>query len=82
MCEKRNFCLISPHINAESISTTYALVKLQERLEAASKGLQVHVVGLSIHHAEVEIREKLAIPEYETERSICGGAGMFDRYIR
>ena len=35
----------------------------QERLEAASKGLQVHVVGLSIHHAEVEVREKLAIPE-------------------
>jgi len=35
----------------------------QERLEAASKGLQVHVVGLSIHHASVEVREKLAIPE-------------------
>jgi glutamyl-tRNA reductase len=35
----------------------------QERLEAASKGLQVHVVGLSIHHAQVEVREKLAIPE-------------------
>jgi len=32
-------------------------------LEAASKGLQVHCVGLSIHHAEVEVREKLAIPE-------------------
>lgn len=37
----------------------------EERLEAASKGLQVHVVGLSIHHAEVEVREKLAIPENE-----------------
>eukprot|EP00546_Thalassionema_frauenfeldii_P016374 CAMPEP_0178897450 /NCGR_PEP_ID=MMETSP0786-20121207/1755_1 /TAXON_ID=186022 /ORGANISM="Thalassionema frauenfeldii, Strain CCMP 1798" /LENGTH=516 /DNA_ID=CAMNT_0020568005 /DNA_START=194 /DNA_END=1744 /DNA_ORIENTATION=- len=35
----------------------------QERLEAASKGLQVHVVGLSIHHASVEVREKLAIAE-------------------
>lgn len=35
----------------------------QERLEAATKGLQVHVVGLSIHHAEVEVREKLAIAE-------------------
>jgi len=35
----------------------------EERLEAASKGLQVHVVGLSIHHASVEVREKLAIPE-------------------
>lgn len=37
----------------------------QERLEAASKGLQVHVVGLSIHHASVEVREKLAIAEAE-----------------
>jgi len=35
----------------------------EERLEAASKGLQVHVVGLSIHHADVEVREKLAIAE-------------------
>ena len=35
----------------------------QQRLEAASKGLQVHVVGLSIHHADVEVRERLAIPE-------------------
>ncbi|CAJ1954428.1 unnamed protein product [Cylindrotheca closterium] len=35
----------------------------EERLEAASKGLQVHCVGLSIHHAEVEVREKLAIAE-------------------
>mmetsp|Transcript_9697 Transcript_9697/g.19620 ORF Transcript_9697/g.19620 Transcript_9697/m.19620 type:complete len:513 (+) Transcript_9697:125-1663(+) len=35
----------------------------QERLEAATKGLQVHCVGLSIHHADVEVREKLAIPE-------------------
>lgn len=35
----------------------------KERLEAASKGLQVHVVGLSIHHAQVEVREKLAIAE-------------------
>ena len=32
-------------------------------MEAASKGLQVHVVGLSIHHAQVEVREKLAIAE-------------------
>lgn len=29
----------------------------------ASKGLQVHVVGLSIHHADVTVREKLAIAE-------------------
>jgi len=37
----------------------------EERLMAASKGLQVHVVGLSIHHASVEVREKLAIAESE-----------------
>mmetsp|Transcript_41552 Transcript_41552/g.99591 ORF Transcript_41552/g.99591 Transcript_41552/m.99591 type:complete len:523 (-) Transcript_41552:86-1654(-) len=37
----------------------------EERLEAASKGLQVHCVGLSIHHADVEVREKLAVPEHE-----------------
>ena len=35
----------------------------QERLQLASKGLQVHCVGLSIHHASVEVREKLAIAE-------------------
>lgn len=35
----------------------------EERLEAASKGLQVHCVGLSIHHADVEVRETLAIAE-------------------
>lgn len=32
-------------------------------MEAASKGLQVHCVGLSIHHADVEVREKLAVAE-------------------
>jgi glutamyl-tRNA reductase len=37
----------------------------EERLQLASKGLQVHVIGLSIHHAQVEVREKLAIPEDE-----------------
>lgn len=35
----------------------------QQRLELASKGLQVNVIGLSIHHASVEVREQLAIPE-------------------
>lgn len=35
----------------------------QERLAAATKGLQVHVMGLSIHHATVDVREKLAVPE-------------------
>eukprot|EP00568_Trieres_chinensis_P012834 CAMPEP_0183293540 /NCGR_PEP_ID=MMETSP0160_2-20130417/2184_1 /TAXON_ID=2839 ORGANISM="Odontella Sinensis, Strain Grunow 1884" /NCGR_SAMPLE_ID=MMETSP0160_2 /ASSEMBLY_ACC=CAM_ASM_000250 /LENGTH=533 /DNA_ID=CAMNT_0025454671 /DNA_START=133 /DNA_END=1734 /DNA_ORIENTATION=+ len=46
----------------------------QERLEAASRGLQVHVVGLSIHHADVEVREKLAVPESDwnaASASIC-----------
>jgi len=46
----------------------------QERLEAASKGLDVHVVGLSIHHADVEVREKLAIPEAgwnQASQQIC-----------
>lgn len=37
----------------------------EERLQLASKGLQVHAIGLSIHHAQVEVREKLAIPEAE-----------------
>lgn len=37
----------------------------EERLQAATKGLQVHVIGLSIHHAQVEVREKLAIAEAE-----------------
>lgn len=32
-------------------------------MQLASKGLQVHCVGLSIHHASVEVREKLAIAE-------------------
>lgn len=44
---------------------TRPCARTQERLQIASKGLQVHVVGLSIHHAEVEVREKLAIAEAE-----------------
>jgi glutamyl-tRNA reductase len=47
---------------------------LQERLELASKGLQVHVVGLSIHHASVNVREGLSIPESEwnaASRELC-----------
>lgn len=43
--------------------TTTTTITTQERLEAATKGLQVHVVGLSIHHSDVEVREKLAIAE-------------------
>jgi len=50
-----------------------------ERLELASKGLQVHVVGLSIHHASVEVREKLAIAEAdwnEASSEICATGGV------
>jgi glutamyl-tRNA reductase len=46
----------------------------EERLQLASKGLQVHVIGLSIHHASVEVREKLAIKEQdwnEASNEIC-----------
>lgn len=50
----------------EDASTTRVKKRTkEERLMAASKGLQVHVVGLSIHHASVEVRERLAIPEHE-----------------
>lgn len=51
----------------------------QERLELASKGLQVHVVGLSIHHAAVDVREKLAIAEAEWNNAsmeICESGGV------
>ena len=34
-----------------------------ERLNRANKGLETHVVGLSIHHSSVDVREKLAVPE-------------------
>lgn len=52
----------------------------QERLELASKGLQVHVIGLSIHHAQVEVREKLAIPESEwnTQSNILCSTGQVE----
>jgi glutamyl-tRNA reductase len=51
-----------------------------ERLELASKGLQVHVIGLSIHHAQVEVREKLAIPESEwnTQSNIICSTGQVE----
>eukprot|EP00980_Cylindrotheca_fusiformis_P028629 scaffold22620_cov131-Cylindrotheca_fusiformis.AAC.24 len=51
----------------------------EERLEAASRGLQVHCVGLSIHHAEVEVREKLAIAENDwntASAEICAGGDV------
>lgn len=56
----------------------------EERLEAASKGLQVHCVGLSIHHAEVEVREKLAIPEAEwnmASNEICAGGEVAEAAV-
>lgn len=51
-----------------------------ERLQLASKGLQVHVIGLSIHHAQVEVREKLAIPESEwnTQSNILCSTGQVE----
>lgn len=56
----------------------------EERLEAATKGLQVHVVGLSIHHAEVEVREKLAVPEHDWNKAsndICAGGAVAEAAV-
>jgi glutamyl-tRNA reductase len=53
-------------------------------LEAASKGLQVHCVGLSIHHAQVEVREKLAIPEdswNQASQDICAGGEIAEAAV-
>jgi len=52
-------------VNGQVANGTRRKKTKKERLELASKGLQVHVIGLSIHHAQVEVREKLAIPEAE-----------------
>jgi len=52
-------------VNGQVANRTRRKKTKEERLQLASKGLQVHVVGLSIHHAQVEVREKLAIPEPE-----------------
>jgi glutamyl-tRNA reductase len=60
-------------INGETTKSLFFL-SLQERLELASKGLQVHVVGLSIHHASVNVREGLSIPKSEwnaASRDLC-----------
>eukprot|EP00559_Dactyliosolen_fragilissimus_P005219 CAMPEP_0184860600 /NCGR_PEP_ID=MMETSP0580-20130426/5450_1 /TAXON_ID=1118495 /ORGANISM="Dactyliosolen fragilissimus" /LENGTH=522 /DNA_ID=CAMNT_0027357767 /DNA_START=493 /DNA_END=2061 /DNA_ORIENTATION=+ len=54
----------SQDVEAVNTGTRRKLTK-EERLELASKGVNVHVVGLSIHHAQVEVREKLAIPEHD-----------------
>mmetsp|Transcript_20187 Transcript_20187/g.29697 ORF Transcript_20187/g.29697 Transcript_20187/m.29697 type:complete len:520 (+) Transcript_20187:261-1820(+) len=56
----------------------------KERLQLASKGLQVHVIGLSIHHASVEVREKLAIPEYdwnEASNEICSTGAVSEAAV-
>lgn len=50
----------------------------------ASKGLQVHVIGLSIHHAEVEVREKLAIAEDDWNKAsneICANGKVAEAAI-
>lgn len=56
----------------------------QERLEAASKGLQVHCVGLSIHHADVKVREKLAVPECDwnaASNEICANGDVAEAAV-
>ena len=53
-------------------------------MEAASKGLQVHVLGLSIHHADVKVREKLAIPEADwnaASSTICEGGAVAEAAV-
>ena len=53
-------------------------------MEAASKGLQVHCVGLSIHHADVEVREKLAVPECDWNKAsneICDGGDIAEAAV-
>lgn len=52
-------------VNGQAANGTRRKKTKKERLELASKGLQVHVIGLSIHHAKVDVREKLAIPQPE-----------------
>lgn len=76
-----SFLYILPIIKSNFISSHFSK---QERLEAASKGLQVHCVGLSIHHAEVEVREKLAIPEAswnEASNEICAGGDIAEAAV-
>lgn len=56
----------------------------EERLQLASKGLQVHVLGLSIHHASVEVREKLAIPEADwntASNEICSTGAVSEAAV-
>merc|ERR1712238_331402 len=56
----------------------------KERLEAASKGLQVHCVGLSIHHADVDVREKLAVAECDwnvASNEICNNGDVTEAAV-
>jgi len=39
--------------------------KKAKRQSDSGKSIEVHVIGLSHHHASVEVREKLAVPEAE-----------------
>jgi glutamyl-tRNA reductase len=53
-------------------------------LKAASKGLQVHCVGLSIHHADVKVREQLAIPEDQWNKAsnqICASGDVAEAAV-
>jgi glutamyl-tRNA reductase len=74
--------MVATNAEAEAVAAAEAEAEMgqkrkktkEERLKAASKGLQVHCVGLSIHHAAVEVREKLAIPEADwnsASQQIC-----------
>ncbi|KAL3768893.1 hypothetical protein ACHAWO_010607 [Cyclotella atomus] len=71
--------IISEVVNGE-VNGVKRKKSKKERLELASKGLQVHVIGLSIHHAQVEVREKLAVPEAEwnTQSNIICSTGQVE----
>lgn len=65
-------------------SLLFELLSFQERLAFASKGLQVHCVGLSIHHADVEVREKLAIAEADwndASNDICASGDVAEAAV-
>lgn len=58
--------------------------KKARRITASAKTLGVHVIGLSHHHAGVDIREKLAVPEAdwnqasaEVRMCICSSTALF-----
>lgn len=48
---------------ADAAEEAAAAKAKEARKASASTALDVHVMGLSIHHAEVAVREKLAIPQ-------------------